>query len=85
MKVKKFQEGGAMPPQGQPQQAPAEQQASPEQQLQAMAAEIIKSLGPEAAAMLAQLIMEMLQGAQQAQPAAPTYARRGGKLVMLGQ
>lgn len=86
MKLKKFQEGGQMAPQGQ-EQAPqqGQQQASPEEQLQAMAAEIINSLGPEASAMLAQLIIQMLQGGQQAQPAAPTYARKGGKLVMLGR
>ena len=87
MKLKKFQEGGQVPPQEQEQmaQSQGQQQASPEEQLKAMAVEIINSLGPEASAMLAQLIMQMLQGGQQAQPAAPTYARKGGKLVMLGR
>lgn len=82
MKVKKFQEGGAMAPDpgmapegGAPAGGPG-----PEEQLMQMAQEIIQQLGPEAAAMLAQAIMEMLQGA--AAPAeAPVYARKGGKLV----
>lgn len=74
MKVKKFQEGGQAP---QPDAAAG--QPGPEEQIMQMAQQIIQQLGPEAAAMLAQAIMEMLQGAQaQEQPA---YARKGGKLV----
>lgn len=88
MKIKKFQEGGAAPaapaqPQGNP-AAPAG--GSPEEQLAGMAQQIVEQLGPEAAGMLAQMIMQMLQGA--AQPAAegqPVYAKKGGKLVMLGR
>lgn len=54
----------------------------PEEQLMQMAQEIIQQLGPEAAAMLAQAIMEILQGAGGGVPAeAPVYARKGGKLV----
>jgi len=77
MKVKsKFlQEGGAMP-------APQEQmpeQGNPQDQLMAVATQVIEQLGPEGAAMLAQLIMEMLQGG--GAPQQPVYAKKGGKLV----
>jgi hypothetical protein len=89
MKIKKFQEGGVAPQAGAPPQgAPQEQGgqgASPEQQLQEMAMQIIQSLGPEASAALAQMIMQILQQAQQSQQGAPTYAKKGGKLVMLGR
>lgn len=80
MKVRKFQVGGSAAP------APTEgaQQAGPEEQLMAMANELIQNLGPEAAAMLAQMIMEMLQGAAAPQEA-PVYARKGGRLVMRGR
>lgn len=67
--------------------APAEAAPAPEQggqdqmmaQLEQMAMEIIQSVGPEGAAMLAEMIMAMLQqgGAPQGQP----VFRRGGKLV----
>ncbi|MDY4134553.1 MAG: hypothetical protein SOY22_04490 [Terrisporobacter sp.] len=53
------------------------------QQLAQMAQEIIQQLGPDAAAMLAQIIMEMLQGAQQEVGAAPEeqqFMRCGGKI-----
>lgn len=85
MKVRKFQMGGEMAP------APAEQAAqgapaggSPEEQLAQVAMQIIEQMGPEAAAMLAQMIMEMLQGAEAPQEA-PVYAKKGGKLVMIGR
>ena len=46
-----------------------------------MVQEIIQQMGPEAAAMLAQIIMQMLESvAQQEQPA---FQRKGGKLVMV--
>ena len=77
MKVKKFQQGGPAP-----EQAPAAQQAGPEEQIAQMAQEIIGQLGPEASAMLAQMIMQMLEGAAQEQaPQQPTYQRKGGTLV----
>ena len=88
---RKFQEGGAAPSgdqsqgqapaQGAPDQtqAPAQGQGSPEEQIAQMAQEIISQMGPEAAAMLAQTIMQMIQSvAQQGQP---TYQRKGGRLV----
>ena len=82
MKIKRFQMGGEMsqagaeaPAQGQP------QGGGPEEQLAQMAQEIIQQMGPEAAAMLAQIIMQMLESvAQQEQPA---FQRKGGKLVMV--
>ena len=78
MKFKKFQMGGAAPApeQGAPQGAP---QGGPEEQLAMMAQQIIEQMGPEAAAMLAQIIMEMLQGGGQPQPQ-PTFQRKGGTL-----
>lgn len=87
--VKKFQQGGPMPA-GDPAMAgaPVEAVPAPEQggqdqmmaQLEQMAMEIIQSVGPEGAAMLAEMIMAMLQqggGAPQGQP----VFRKGGKLV----
>ena len=88
--IKKFQQGGQMATeQPSPEQMAAEQQAAqggapqeggnPEEQLMAMGQQIIQELGPEAAAMLAQIIMEMLQGGGQPQPQ-PTFQRKGGTL-----
>ena len=85
MKFKKFQMGGAAPApeQGAPQGAP---QGGPEEQLAMMAQQIIEQMGPEAAAMLAQIIMEMLQGgAAPSALAQPTFQRKGGKLVLIGR
>jgi len=90
LNVKKFQEGG-MAPEAAPQEAPqAAPQEAPEAggqeemmaQLQEVAASIIQQMGPEAAMILAQMIVEMVQGGA-AQPAQPAMARRGGKLVRL--
>ena len=81
MKVNYLQMGGEMAP------APAEQVpqgGNPEEQLVAMAQQVIEQLGPDAAAMLAQMIMEMLQGAAAPQEA-PVYASKGGRLVMKGR
>ena len=87
--VKKFQQGGEMGGQPSPEQMAAEEQAmqggapaeggSPEEQLMAVAQDIISQMGPEAAAMLAQIIMEMLQGGGQPQPQ-PIFRRGGGTL-----
>lgn len=81
MKVNYLQMGGEIAP------APAEQApqgGNPEEQLAMMAQQVIEQLGPEAAAILAQMIMEMLQGAAAPQEA-PVYARKGGRLVMKGR
>ena len=82
MKIKRYQMGGQapMPVEGAP--APAPEQGGQDQmmaQLEQMAMEIIQSVGPEGAAMLAEMIMAMLQqgGAPQEQP----VFRKGGKLV----
>ena len=83
MKVKKLQQGGeVVDPQMQSQeaqQAPQEAQSNPEEQIIAMGQQIIQELGPEGAAMLAQIIMEMLQGGGEPQPQ-PTFQRKGGTL-----
>lgn len=85
--IKKYQAGGPMPADPAMAGAPAEAAPAPEQggqdqmmaQLEQMAMEIIQSVGPEGAAMLAEMIMAMLQqgGAPQGQP----VFRKGGKLV----
>ena len=86
MIIKKFQQGGAAP-EGAP--APAEagapDQGGAEQQIAQMAQEIVQQLGPEAAAMLAQMITQMLQGAANQPQPQPTYQRRGGKLVKISK
>lgn len=84
MKVKKFQMGGEVAPQ----QAPA--QGGPEEQIVQMAQEIVGQLGPEAAMMLADAIVQLVNSsAQQAPPAAsqgqPMYQRQGGKLIFKGR
>ena len=81
MIIKKFQEGGAAP--AAPAQAPQGGEEQMMQQLAQMAQEIIQQLGPDAAAMLAQIIMEMLQRAQQEVGAVPEeqqFMRFGGKI-----
>ena len=77
MQIKRYQEGGAAP------EAPQGGEEQMMQQLAQMAQEIIQQLGPDAAAMLAQVIMEMLQGAQQeigAVPEEQQFMRCGGKI-----
>ena len=72
-----------MPAEQAPAQAPA-QGGSPEEQLGAIAQDIINQLGPEAAGMVAEMILQMLQGGGgKATPEqeAPVMARRGGRLV----
>ena len=81
MQIKRYQEGGAAP--AAPAQAPQGGEEQMMQQLAQMAQEIIQQLGPDAAAMLAQVIMEMLQGAPQEVGAAPEeqqFMRYGGKI-----
>ena len=81
MQIKRYQEGGAAP--AAPAQAPQGGEEQMMQQLAQMAQEIIQQIGPDAAAMLAQVIMEMLQGAPQEVGAAPEeqqFMRCGGKI-----
>lgn len=85
MQIKKFQEGGVAPAAP---AAPAQGgQNRAMEQIAQMAGEIIQQLGPEGAAMLAQAIMEMLQGAQQEVGAVPQeqqFMRKGGKICKCG-
>ncbi len=92
MRAKRFQMGGEMPQEGMPQEgAPQEQMpqeqgggGGPEEQIMAMAEEIVGQLGPEAAMMLAEAIAQMVQGGGGGQPQeAPAYQRKGGKLYPL--
>jgi hypothetical protein len=82
MKLRKYQQGGPMPAE---QAAPAPAQGGQDQmmaQLEQMAMEIIQSVGPEGAAMLAEMIMTILQ--QQApvgQPQGQPVFAKGGKLI----
>lgn len=89
MKIKRFQEGGAMAAAPGGEQGGAQGGPGPEEQIMQMAQQIIQQLGPEAAAMLAQAIMEMLQGAggggQEQPQGEPVYAKKGGKLVIIGR
>lgn len=91
MKVKRLQEGGQMaaPADGGAPAGGEQGGPGPEEQIMQMAQQIIQQLGPEAAAMLAQAIMEMLQGAggggQEQPQGEPVYAKKGGKLVIVGR
>ena len=81
MQIKRYQEGGATPTA--PAQAPQGGEEQMMQQLAQIANQLIQELGPAAAAMLAQVIMEMLQGAQQEVGAVPEeqqFMRCGGKI-----
>lgn len=87
--IKKFQQGGPMPADPTMAGAPVEAVPAPAQggqdqmmaQLEQMAMEIIQSVGPEGAAMLAEMIMAMLQqGGAPAEGAQPVF-RKGGKLA----
>lgn len=84
MKIVKFmQEGGATPAAPAPVQTLQGEEEQMMQQIAQMAQEIIQQIGPDAAAMLAQVIMEMLQGAQQEVGAVPEeqqFMRCGGKI-----
>ena len=91
--VRRYQQGGPMPA-GDPamagapvEAAPAPAQGGQDQmmaQLEQMAMEIIQSVGPEGAAMLAEMIMAMLQqGGAPAEGAQPVF-RKGGKMKRKG-
>ena len=89
LKVKKFQEGGAMPAEEAPmEQAPAQEQAggSPEDalmQLAQLAMQALQNQDCESAMAVCQGFVEMIQASQGgggAAPEEPVY-RAGGKLV----
>ena len=84
-KTQKFQMGGAMAPEAAPvEQAPAQGgQDQMMSQLEQMAMEIIQSVGPEAAAMLAEMIMAMLQQGGAPAEGQPVFAK-GGKMKRKG-
>lgn len=86
--VRRYQQGGPMPVDPAMAGAPVEAAPAPAQggqdqmmaQLEQMAAEIVSQLGPDAAAMLAEMIMAMLQqGSAPAEGAQPVF-RKGGKM-----
>ena len=88
--VKKFQQGGPMPADpamaGAPMEAgaPAPEQGGQDQmmaQLEQMAMEIIQAVGPEGAAMLAEMIMAMLQQGGGAPVEGQPVFRIGGKIA----
>ena len=83
MKLKFLQEGGAMPEQAAPAPAPGGGQApagpNPDQIMQ-LVQELINALGPEGAAMVAQMIMQTLQGGGAPAPEQPALQRMGGVL-----
>lgn len=91
--IKKLQEGGAAPLTQEGQQAPSVQQpAQPsvedvQAQLMRVAESVIQQLGPEAAEMVAELILQMLrQGGGQNAPTPetqPAYRRQGGRLIRI--
>ena len=74
--VRYMQEGGQVAAAPAPEAAPAQQGAGMEEQIAQMAQEIVGQLGPEGAAMLAQMIMEMIQGGQA--PAEQPVFKKGG-------
>ena len=86
--IKKFQQGGPMPADPAMGGAPVEAAPAPAQggqdqmmaQLEQMAMEIIQAVGPEGAAMLAEMIMAMLQQGGAPGPEAQPVFRKGGKL-----
>ena len=87
--VRRYQQGGPMPADPAMAGAPVEQapaQGGQDQmmaQLEQMAMEIIQAVGPEGAAMLAEMIMGMLQQGGAPQEAQPVFAK-GGKMKRKG-
>ena len=82
-KIKKLQQGGMVEPipaEAAPAPAPGGQDQMMAQ-LEQMAMEIIQSVGPEGAAMLAEMIMAMLQQGAQAPAQGQPVFKRGGVLA----
>ena len=90
--IKKFQQGGPMPADPAMGGAPVEAAPAPAEggqdqmmaQLEQMAMEIIQSVGPEGAAMLAEMIMAMLQQGAGAPAEGQPVFRKGGKMKRKG-
>lgn len=95
MKLKKFQEGGAMPPAegGMPQEAaPQEAQGGqdPVAMLAQMAQQALETKDPNAAFAVCEGLLQLIQqitqqggGEQPAPEGEPVYAKRGAKLTMV--
>ena len=89
--IKKFQQGGPMPADPAMGGAPVEAAPAPAQggqdqmmaQLEQMAMEIIQSVGPEGAAMLAEMIMAMIQQGGAPAEGQPVFSK-GGKMKRKG-
>ena len=89
--VRRSQQGGPMPADPAMGGAPVEAAPAPAQggqdqmmaQLEQMAMEIIQSIGPEGAAMLAEMIMAMLQQGGAPAEGQPVF-RKGGKMKRNG-
>ena len=87
--VRRYQQGGPMPADPAMAGAPVEAAPAPAQdgqdqmmaQLEQMAMEIIQSIGPEGAAMLAEMIMAMLQQGGAPGPEAQPVFRKGGRIA----
>lgn len=87
--VRRYQQGGPMPADPAMAGAPVEAAPAPAQggqdqmmaQLEQMAMEIIQSVGPEGAAMLAEMIMAMLQQGGAPGPEAQPVFRKGGRIA----
>jgi hypothetical protein len=85
-KVKKFQEGGAMPA-GDPNAMPPQEAApaDPMTQLLQVAAQALQTQNCEAAMAVCQALLQLAQGGPAGPEAAPqeepTFAKRGAKLV----
>lgn len=87
--IKYLQQGGPMPAEapmdsamaaGAPAEAPTQGQDQMVAQLEQIAMEIIQSVGPEGAAMLAEIIMAILQQGAQAPAQEPVF-KKGGKIA----
>ena len=92
MKIKAYQEGGAMPAEAPVQEAPA-QGGGMEEQLAQLAQQLVQMLlqqlgDPQAVMMVLQMAAEMLQQAAQPVGGAPeggqAFMRKGGKLYKCG-
>ena len=87
--IKKFQSGGAMPADPAMAGAPVEAAPAPAQggqdqmmaQLEQIAMSLVQELGPEACAILAEMIMAMLQQGGGAPAQGQPVFKRGGRIA----
>lgn len=95
MRIKRFQEGGAMSPEEQNAQAQGQPQGSPEGEAQGQeqdpmsaileaAAQAVQANDPQMALQVCAALVQLAQGAQGGQPQqAPAYQKKGGKMVRI--